>query len=253
MLRKLARWWINRYPEGSITRIRSGPAKGMLWKRSHAYVNGYWCGTYEVPCQRALVRLLAPGMSVFDLGANAGFFSLLALSQVGVQGRCLSVDPSPNNCELMRAHCRANGLKNWQIEQAAVSDCSGKATFEFCSAEDAGGHLGNLQRFEGDNPQAAGSAEVRCYTVDELVASFFAPGLIKMDIEGAEYEAFKGGGADRTLTSIRPTFFLELHGKERASFVAEKLQRHGYRLTTLDDTPCDFSQPAIYHVIARPG
>jgi len=224
----------------------------MLWKRSHAYVNGYWRGTYERDCQRALAALLAPGKSVFDLGANAGFFSLLALSRVGHGGRCLSVDPSPRNCDLMRAHREANGLANWVIEQAAVADRPGSVTFDCRGGEDPGGHLRGIQRFEGDNPHSTQSTTVRAYPLDELIVTFFRPDVIKLDIEGAEYEALCTGGADRTLAEARPVFFLELHGPDRARLVAEKLQASGYTLTTLDGAPCDFSRQAIYHAIGRP-
>src|SRR5688572_6197279 len=71
------RWWAGRYADGSVVRIRSGLAAGYRWKRYHRYVNGYWIGHYELPIQETLRRELAPGDKFYDVGANAGFFTLV--------------------------------------------------------------------------------------------------------------------------------------------------------------------------------
>ena len=61
----------NFYPENSLVRIKSGHAAGLLWRRHHRYVNGYWLGHYEFAIQEALRRELKPGQRFFDVGANA--------------------------------------------------------------------------------------------------------------------------------------------------------------------------------------
>src|SRR5258706_14337105 len=92
-LRKLAR----RFPEGSVVEIRAGVAAGYKWKRHHRYVNGYWLGHYELEIQDLLKHELKAGQTFFDVGANAGFFTLVAAKLVGLAGRCVAFDPAPDD------------------------------------------------------------------------------------------------------------------------------------------------------------
>src|SRR2546430_4472557 len=87
----------NFYPENSTVRIRSGHAAGLLWRRHHRYVNGYWLGDYEFAIQEALRRELKKGQRFFDVGTNAGFFTLLAARLVGRGGHRVGFDPSSEN------------------------------------------------------------------------------------------------------------------------------------------------------------
>src|SRR5690349_4263474 len=97
MVARYLRWRANRYKEGSIVRIKHGYAAGFLWVRSHRYVNGYWIGHYELSIQRAITTLLKQGDTFWDLGANAGFFTLVAARLVGFEGKCVAFEPEPIN------------------------------------------------------------------------------------------------------------------------------------------------------------
>src|SRR5688572_31553432 len=97
-LRRMA----HRYPEASVVEIGSGLAAGYRWKRHHRYVNGYWLGHYELRIQEALRAYLKPGQTIFDVGANAGFFTLVAARLVGPGGKVVAFDPPPENQESIR-------------------------------------------------------------------------------------------------------------------------------------------------------
>src|SRR2546422_9879100 len=86
------RWYARRFSEGSVVTILSGYARGMKWRRHHRYVNGYWLGQYELSVQAALARELKPGAVFFDVGANAGFFTMIAASKIGPMGKCVAFD-----------------------------------------------------------------------------------------------------------------------------------------------------------------
>jgi FkbM family methyltransferase len=252
-LRQLGRLWVNSYPEGSITPIRFGPARGLFWKRSHKYVNDYWLGTFEPAFQEALASHIKAGMTVFDIGANAGFYSLLARKQAGREGTCISVDPDPGNCENIKTLREINHFDCWEVVQAAISNRIGQAVFEARGHGDSGGHLVELKRFHGDNPVAFQSYEVPLLTLDELAKRYGSPHLIKMDIECAEYEVLCSDTCRETLKLARPTLILELHGNERAIAIQQALKSFHYRLLTFTGTEPDFSKNDIFQVIAKPG
>src|SRR5438445_12059998 len=137
-LRRLAR----RYPEGSVVEIRSGVAAGLRWKRHHRYVNGYWLGHYELNIQELLKQELAAGQTFFDVGANAGFFTLVAAKLVGPGGKCVAFDPSPDNDQSIREQLELNLLSNCMSVQKALGARAGTAMFAFAAPGSPMGHLG---------------------------------------------------------------------------------------------------------------
>jgi len=88
------RWWLDRRP------IVVGEGLGYdlrLWKADlpidHAHAGLIVRGALERPVQEAFRRLLAPGMTVWDVGANLGFFALVAARCVGPAGRVVAFEP----------------------------------------------------------------------------------------------------------------------------------------------------------------
>lgn len=242
LLSHFLRWTAARYPEGSVVEIGSGFAKGLKWKRSHRYVNGYWLGNYELEIQTAVNRLLSKDAFFLDIGANAGFFSLIAANCVGPQGKCVSVDPDPINRQNMTALIELNGLTNWSVLQLAVAQTRGTVRFAAAPGSPTG-HFAKPDESEN-------VFDVEVTTIDEICREHGRPSLIKMDIEGAEAQALKG--AVQTLQDWRPTWLIELHGVEVAAQTRKILSEAGYRFETLAGEDILDTCSLGHHVIARP-
>ena len=242
-LRKIAR----RYPEGSVVEVRTGLAEGLKWRRHHRYVNGYWIGQYELPIQDALKRELKAGDVVYDVGANAGFFTLIAARLVGPAGKVVAFDPAPENCESIREQAELNAfMPRVTAVQKAVAGNVGTATFSFAALGSSMGHLGD--------GSAAGerSVEVDLTTLDVAADTYGTPNFIKMDVEGAEGDALKG--AQRLLGAgpARPNWLIELHSPQCEADVKRQMAAAGYRFFHLDGNPVADGQTLPHHVIARP-
>lgn len=244
-LRKLAR----RYPEGSVVEIRTGLAAGMRWKRFHRYVNGYWVGHFELDIQEALRRELKPGDVFYDVGANAGFFTLVAARLVGPAGRVVSFDPAPANVESVTAQLQLNDLsRSCTPVRKAVGGAEGRATFSFANEGSPMGHLGAAGRGET-------SAEVEVTTLDAAVETYGRPSFIKVDVEGAEGQVMAGaaGLLSGAGGAARPSWLIELHGPRCEADVKRELSSHGYRFFDLAGQPVPAGATLPHHVIARPG
>ena len=74
-------------------------------------------------------QLVHSGMLTFDVGANAGYYTLLLARRVGPNGRVVAFEPNPINVAYLREHLRLNKFCNVEIVEAAVTDTDGTAFF----------------------------------------------------------------------------------------------------------------------------
>ena len=88
-------------------------------------------GMFEPETVRAFAALLAPGMTVMDIGANVGQFTLVAARRVGPSGRLHAFEPTPELAAHILRNLELNGLENVAVNAVAVSDVAGRATLHF--------------------------------------------------------------------------------------------------------------------------
>ncbi len=238
-----------KYSEESVVTIHTGLASGMKWRRHHRYVNGYWIGHYELPIQNALKQHLRPGQTFFDVGANAGFFTMIAARLVGPSGRCFAFDPAPENVASIREQIDLNELRQCSAVQAAVGAEPGEADFYFDMAGSPTGHLAN--KSAGASSSGSHRLWVEVETLDLAATKYARPDFIKMDVEGAEVAALEG--AKGLLTDVRPAWLIELHGSAKARQVRDILVAADYRLFSLDSKAVDLARPLPGHIVARPA
>jgi FkbM family methyltransferase len=233
------RAYARRFPEGSVVEIHSGLAAGLLWKRHHRYVSGYWIGNYEVPIQEALARLLSPGGVFYDVGANAGFFTILASRLVGANGRVFAFEPMPENVASVREQVEINGLGNVEVIEAAAGAQAGTATLYIPDGNNSMAHLGEARGAEA-------SLQVKIVTLDEFARTHPAPSALKIDVEGAEDSVLAGA---ISVIAARPRFLIEQHGLDCGKAVTERLGRTGYRFEDLAGRPAAAPEK-LPHVVA---
>jgi FkbM family methyltransferase len=161
--------------------LLQGALRGKKWTVGSA-THGCWLGSYEYQKQSALQYELKIGDVVYDIGANVGFYSLLASAIVGETGHVYSFEPFPENFRELRRHLEMYHIKNCTVIDAAGSSTNGEANFD--PPDDR--FLGRLA--------AAGSLRVRIVSLDELALRKLIrpPNLMKIDIERAESECLRG-------------------------------------------------------------
>ena len=99
----------------------------------------YVDGRYEPNEMHAISKLIGPGMTVVDVGANAGVFTLEAAKLVGVQGAVHAFEPSPRDRERLLANVSLNALANVHLHAEALGRATGKAVLAV-SGSDHPGH-----------------------------------------------------------------------------------------------------------------
>lgn len=168
----------------------------------------YFPSDYEKENFSFLTAQAKPGSTVLDIGAHIGLFSVIASEVTGDKGKIFSFEPSPSTTEFLKKTIRINS-KEAVIEpvQKAMSNQEGKITF-FVS-DDKIDNSNSLVSYKDDRKLTG--IEVDMTTIDNFVAAnkITNVSFIKIDVEGAEYDALRGG--TNTFTTQKPACILAIH------------------------------------------
>ncbi len=205
---------------GDATIVR-GIGAGLRFNSANSAMS-FLMGTHDPISQGALKLLLKPGMTFFDIGANVGFFSVIAARLVGPAGQVIAFEPLPANARALLHNARLNGFRNLAVRQEALAASDGEAAF-LLSAEPTWGKLSGA----GKPPDRQdGEMTVAVRRLDNVIKreGLPEPDVMKIDVEGAEIDLL--AGAERTLLERRPVILMELHGTNRE--IAGKLAALNY-------------------------
>jgi FkbM family methyltransferase len=250
-LGRLLRWGVRRLGAGGVTTIRSGPAAGLRWTRHPAYVNGYWLGIYEPEIQDVLKRELRPGQVFYDVGAHAGFFSLVASRLVGPTGAVYAFEPIPANGAFAAEQVALNRLDHVSVIHSAVGGTCGTAVM---SRSPLTTTARLIDAGVPHAPSADAGVSVPLITLDAFARDHRPPDFLKVDVEGAEGQVI--AGAAELIRTRRPTFLIELHDPGPTREVLDALTAAGYGFSDLHGRPLDdvsLRAGRCEHVVARPA
>jgi FkbM family methyltransferase len=153
----------------------------------HIMMFGMWEPNYT----RLFQRLIRPGDTVFDIGAQLGVYSLLGSASTGPTGKLHAFEPNARFAALLKRSLSVNGFTPFaQLHNVAVGAETGTAKLRFSWELAGGGHLN-----DGLPPKPAGQEEQTCRLValDDLFRDeAFTVDVIKMDVEGSEAKAVRG-------------------------------------------------------------
>jgi FkbM family methyltransferase len=212
-------------------------------------------GFYE-PQETTLVRhLLRPGMSFVDIGANWGYFTLLAADMVGASGRVLSFEPHPALFDLLERNISKNRLTQVEALRIALADCKGSTNLAgFGDAEENSG----TSRITSSPVQGVPNFSVHTALLEPLLNArgLSEIDLLKIDIEGAEAlvlptmsEGFRRARYRHVLLELHPEA-LKGQGISPEALV-ECATREGYTAWRLDHS-AKASRRAAYKLPRTP-
>ncbi len=222
--------------EGGALRVRLPDYDGSFYIDARSDIlRRVLTSGYESELARIVKDSLEPDRDAIDVGANVGFFSVLIAKHLHRGKRTLAIEPTPLALEKLRANVALNAVDNILIFEGVASDRCGQQTLKMIDGLEEYSSLGEML-----HPSIRGRTfkeiEVRAETIDSLVDRFaIAPGLMKIDVEGAEASVLRG--CKRTLNKYGPTIICEVWGEDidpdfqrRRKEVLEILQGSGYRV-----------------------
>ena len=194
----------------------------------------YAFGPYEPYTTELFKHVIKPGATVIDIGAQYGYFSLIAAKKAGSDGKVYAFEPAPTNFQLLKRNIQMNNYTNIVHPiQKAVGDK--RSTLTLFVYENSDSH--SMYR----HPQASVKEEVsvECITIDEFLGGKSID-IIKIDIEGHEHYCLQG--MEKTIAKsdslilfaeLAPAY-LRRAGVESEDYLAQ-LRSFGFDIQVIDE------------------
>jgi len=254
---RAARGLMRRLPRGRYRLLASlAPASGRFIGRLAGELGGAgfdcdladlisrevcFTGLYEPPVTRVFTHYARPGAAIADVGANWGYFTLVAASAVGPSGSVIALEPDPRQFAALSRNVELNGFAHVRCIEAAAASSDGRVTLAGFADEGANRGVSRI----ADGGEGGPTFDVRAVRLDAIVPGPDAVDLVKIDVEGAEdlvLEGMRDGLRSRRYRAL----ILELHpGQLRArgidpAICLRGLADLGYRGWTIDVSPAAY-------------
>jgi FkbM family methyltransferase len=218
-----------------------GDLKFQLDLGGHMGSQIFWYGSYSRHVLRVLDLVLRPGMTVLDVGANAGEISVFAAKRVGETGKVFSFEPLTIMADRLRTNIAMNNMTQVKVVQMGLSDVEGEAPiYSAGNRFHDGTHNEGLSTIYPGADRTKELETIRLTRADTLFADgqFDTVHVIKIDVEGAELAVLHG--ARDVIEAHHPWLILEVSqlnlGQDtyEASAILDHLSEFEYRFYTID-------------------
>lgn len=177
----------------------------LLTPSEHIQRQLFWYGHYEQALGNLVKKILQPGYVFFDIGANIGYFSLIAANNAPTS-KIISFEPVKNLFQKLRENISINSIGNITAVNAAIGELNEEKEL-FISADD---NLG-MSSFQPPENFSGRKEKVKVISIDSWfkTARLSRVDLIKLDIEGSELAALKG--MQEVLHNFKPLIIAEIN------------------------------------------
>jgi FkbM family methyltransferase len=166
---------------------------GAWWLARHDHLGRIILkGQFESPEFAFVSRFIRPGMTVLDIGAHHGFYTLLLSKRVGANGRVFAFEPSPREREALLRHIRINRCRNTSVEGLALGSEDRDASLFVVQGEQTG--CNSLRSPARDVPGELIPTPVHIVQLDDWLdgRKIQRVDFVKLDVEGGELDVLKG-------------------------------------------------------------
>ncbi len=233
LFQPLQRWQDSRLPEQDVV-LETGGVRLKVFPPKTNRISQvlYRGGVWEPEVTGAFRALIQPGQAIFDIGGDAGYYTLLFAKATGPTGKVIVFEPIPKAQQRILENAQLNHFTNVELVPLALGSQPGSFVLE--KPFDAS-RL-NLAKTEASGQDIV----VQVVRLDTLAQERALPraDLIKIDVEGAELEVLRG--MEHYVATHHPAFVIELHPHLLPQFnasvadVTNWLTARGYTLTALD-------------------
>ncbi|MFA6554486.1 MAG: FkbM family methyltransferase [Candidatus Paceibacterota bacterium] len=195
-------------------------------------------GSFEDTEIELFRKSLKNGFTVVDIGANIGYYTIIASGHIGSNGKIFAYEPENRNYSFLQKNIEVNRLTNVKAQKIGLSDKKGSNTL-YLDPNNKGHHS---LVYDKDKP----GLTIELDTLDNSLKQFGSPkiDIIKIDIEGAEFLALEGM-RETIQKSPNLIIFTEVYPKAMARLggnaqrYLENLAGLGFSLSLIDENKKD--------------
>lgn len=209
---KIRKHYAHSQPPLEIETVFEGDIKVRTLLSDHIEAQLFWQGFQEADegVLRLIKRHLPPDGIFIDIGANIGSFTLVA-ARIAPRGKVHAFEPSDHHFRRLSNNVALNHFGNVALNKLGLSDKTESATLFLPSLSGEMNNSGAASLYSANNaPGMQVTEQVQLIALDDYVQKngINRIDLIKIDIEGAEFDALKG--SIETLKRFRPIVLMEL-------------------------------------------
>lgn len=226
----LQRWLVRHIISGEpfLHTLNAGPAAGLLFEVTLPLDKAVWAGTYELEFAAAIAREVRHGDVCYDIGGYRGYMAgTMALAGAS---KVVVFEPLPENQRALRRLCELNPELPIELLPVAVGNIDGSMRLRIMADSSMGKLVSSSFQAEA---ASIGEMDVDIRRIDTEVemGKIPPPNLIKVDVEGAEFDVLQGAAG--VLTAYRPLIFLEVHSASLEESCSQELLQLGYKIRHL--------------------
>jgi FkbM family methyltransferase len=195
-------------PHAGLRHVRVAGSYAMSLDLANVIHRQIFMGCFANAMTRWAKALLRPGGSFLDVGAHAGYLSLIAADRVGGDGRVIAVEPNPEVFATLRAHLAANAIAHVEACHWGLAECNGSLSLHVPHAGSGRDYNATLLPRPGWTP-----VEIPVRRLDDCLDDWGAEriDLMKIDVEGAEPRVLAGGTVHLARGTVRHAM-IEING-----------------------------------------
>jgi FkbM family methyltransferase len=201
-------------------------------------IQGYYVGEIEHHLVKYVTDQIKPGFTMLDIGAHHGVYTLIPAYELKSRGRkgvIYSFEPNPFNFSLLKHNVSRNALSSFVVlHNEAVSDKNCKQKLLYFPEENSDSQLESVTTMEeNDTPKKIKIHSVNVIRLDNFLKKIKKVNLIKMDVQGAELFALKGG--KKLISRDKPILVIEaIKNWPSTEKIKDFLIKHNYTLHGVD-------------------
>jgi len=182
-------------------------------------------GIREPESVNEIKKILKKGNVVVEIGANIGYYALVESKIVGNTGKVYAIEPHPENINSLKKNIKINKYENIEVYSIAIGEVNGVAKMNVSTHSNL--HSLFIRNFD----HIIKSMKINVITLDNFLKNKRFPNLIRMDLEGYEYNILKG--MKKILKAKKPLIlFIELHPHlldyKKTLNVLKTLKKYGF-------------------------
>jgi FkbM family methyltransferase len=248
-----------------VSRLAGRPKTSVVWAKSPGgYVLSglndvvgqpvFFFGDLDSKITWVLGRILRPGDTALDIGANLGVYTLIMARAVGASGSIHAFEPNPQVCATLLETLARNRVAQVKAHEVALADRAGVVSLAVPPGNKGSGSLIHHRSLSG-----AEKYNVRTAKLDDIVSEHGIRSLaaMKIDVEGSEPAVIAGGV--RTIETFRPIIVMEVNDPAQRDSALGLLRSLDYEvlgipkcMLSMRTVPISVVTPDIHDVVAVP-